>query len=998
MVTHLKLGFKLNLLCIGLVVLPLVILGGLALYSLNTFSAEVTGLASERLEANAERDLLAGARTDRDEIIGFLRMIESDTLKLAGSGSLASYMEASSGQSETYNQFTRNLCNEMLKGYVAAAGIQNAATEQTLKTSLALAENIRQTLGAFGTSEALVEWKAVNQFSKAEQAVKLPAVKLGETLIPQNFDPSKPVPFVDEIFKRTGAAATLFQRMNSAGDMLRVATTVIGADGQRAAGTFIPALNPDGKPNPVLETVLRGETFVGRAFVVKEWFLTAYLPLKDAQGKVEGILFVGLPEQSGSLVQSLVSDKIGETGYPFVMNSKGDLLVHPRSGLLGKNTITDLNLKEFQEVLDQRKEGELGWLTYAFDGRLKFIVYTYFANWDWIICASGYTDEMSRQGAEAAKILLERDMVQISQVAKVRTATGDKAAYPQVRLLDAQGQEVMAVVNNALRPDKDLQTRKGEAWFEAAAQLPDKSLLLTPVQIARNTGEPEIRVASPVYLNKTLHGVVVINADWGLARELLKDSVYGKTGYAYIMNEQGVLIAHPTSTLKDNNNLTDSRYGPLAELVKTRMLKGEEGVARYDYEGATVYAAFTPLKLGANNYVMAARVPVEEVLELEREISILAGDQVRAEIRIILAIILVLGLLGSGAGLWFSRGITKPIRETAAIAQEIAAGTLTGGIQVRRQDEIGELGTAMNTMIVNLKTIIRDLGQNSTTLAAASEELSATSTQLASGAEEMNVQSRTVASAGEQLSSNVNTMATAAEEMSSSSTSVASAIEEMSSSINEVAKNCEKESRIAHHANEQAGQTRQIMAKLGESAREIGKVVEVISGIADQTNLLALNATIEAASAGEAGKGFAVVANEVKELARQSAKATEQIAGQIEAMQGNTDTAVKAIEEITKIIEEVSVISGTIAAAVEEQSATTSEIAKTVSGVSGASMEMARNIQQSAAGANEVSKNIQGVNAASQQVASGATQTNASAQELAKIATRLKEIVAQFKV
>jgi methyl-accepting chemotaxis protein len=374
-----------------------------------------------------------------------------------------------------------------------------------------------------------------------------------------------------------------------------------------------------------------------------------------------------------------------------------------------------------------------------------------------------------------------------------------------------------------------------------------------------------------------------------------------------------------------------------------------------------------------------------------------AGVQKKANLSLLASIVvgfaaaLVLGIM-------LSLSIVNPIGKTVATVLKVSEGDMTQQIQVDQKDEVGQLATAMNNMTAKLREIIKELTQNSSTLAAASEELSATSTQLASGAEEMNSQSRTVASAGEQLSSNVNTMAAASEEMSSSAGAVASAIEEMSSSINEVAKNCEKESRIAHQANEQAGQTRQIMAKLGDSAKEIGKIVEVISGIADQTNLLALNATIEAASAGEAGKGFAVVANEVKELARQSAQATEQIAKQIETMQGNTDTAIKAIEEITKIIEEVSSISGTIAAAVEEQSATTNEIAKTVSGVSSATNEMAKNIQESAKGANEVSKNIQGVNAASQQVAAGATQTNASAQELAKIAARLKEMVGQFKV
>jgi methyl-accepting chemotaxis protein len=220
----------------------------------------------------------------------------------------------------------------------------------------------------------------------------------------------------------------------------------------------------------------------------------------------------------------------------------------------------------------------------------------------------------------------------------------------------------------------------------------------------------------------------------------------------------------------------------------------------------------------------------------------------------------------------------------------------------------------------------------------------------------------------------------------------------MSSSLNEVSKNCQKESQIASNANSQAKSTRDMMERLGVSSKEIGKVIEVINDIADQTNLLALNATIEAASAGEAGKGFAVVANEVKELAKQTAQATDQIGRQIEEMQNNTTSAVTAIEEITKVIEEINSISHTIVSAVEEQSATVNEIAKTVGGASQAATEIAKNVGESAKGLVEVSSNIQGVNKAATDTAGGVANIRQSAQDLSKLALGLQKIVGQFKV
>jgi methyl-accepting chemotaxis protein len=180
-----------------------------------------------------------------------------------------------------------------------------------------------------------------------------------------------------------------------------------------------------------------------------------------------------------------------------------------------------------------------------------------------------------------------------------------------------------------------------------------------------------------------------------------------------------------------------------------------------------------------------------------------------------------------------------------------------------------------------------------------------------------------------------------------------------------------------------AEQTNQTIAKLGESSAEIGNVVKVITSIAEQTNLLALNATIEAARAGEAGKGFAVVANEVKELAKQTGQATEDISQKIGAIQQDTEGAVTAIQQIGAIINQVNDIANTIASAVEEQSVTTNE--------------MARNVEEAAKGSNEIVQNIGGVAQAAQSTASGATQTQAAAQELGRLASELQAIVGQFK-
>ena len=341
-----------------------------------------------------------------------------------------------------------------------------------------------------------------------------------------------------------------------------------------------------------------------------------------------------------------------------------------------------------------------------------------------------------------------------------------------------------------------------------------------------------------------------------------------------------------------------------------------------------------------------------------------------------------------------------PIKNVLTMLKDISEGDgdLTKRLKISSKDEIGELATYFNIFIEKLQGIIAKIKGNTDTVASSATELSAVSTQIAANAEEMSTQTSTVASATEQATTNINSISSAAEEMSSSANSVATAIEEMSASLNEVSRNCQKELQIAAEANTHAKSSKDVMDKLGTAAKAIGKVVEVINDIADQTNLLALNATIEAASAGEAGKGFAVVASEVKELAKQTAQATQEIQKQVEDMQANTDSAIKAIESVSKVIEEVNVISQTIVSAVEQQSATVNEISSNVSGVSTGAQEVSKNVAKSATGLSEVSSTIAGVNNAVGDTAKGVVQVKTSAEELSKLSENLKELLGQFKI
>jgi len=525
--------------------------------------------------------------------------------------------------------------------------------------------------------------------------------------------------------------------------------------------------------------------------------------------------------------------------------------------------------------------------------------------------------------------------------------------------------------------------------------------VFSDVLLNKSTGKLSIIVSSPIKKDGKVVGLVGANIPFSIIQEQVNATKVGDTGSNFMIQKDGFVIVHPNTELVMNLNLLEDKTisAELRDVAK-KMTQGEAGIAKYTYNGIEQIAAYAPV--AGTDWAIAANMEKREMT---------------SRLNSLMMMFLFLTLISLIVSIFITYKITlrivKPIDVIRQISEKVAGGDLRlEKLNIISQDELGQLAGSFEKMTTNMAALIRKIQAGAEQVAASSEELTASAEQsaqavsqvagtisdVANGAEEQLKAVDKTSAVVVQLSASIQQVAASSNQVAEQSVQAADKAKEGSSSV-------EKAVSQMLHIEQTVNNSAEVVAKLGEGSKEIGQIVDAISGIAGQTNLLALNAAIEAARAGEQGKGFAVVAEEVRKLAEQSQDATKQIAALISAIKRDTDKAVIAMDEGTREVKVGTEVVTMAGHTFKEIATLVTQVSEQVKSISAAIRQMASSTQQIVEAVEEIDEHsktavgqAQTVSAATEEQSAAMEEIASSSQNLANLAQDLQTAVSQFRL
>jgi methyl-accepting chemotaxis protein len=748
----------------------------------------------------------------------------------------------------------------------------------------------------------------------------VPILGFGHSPVLEHYD------IVDHIQSLTGASATIFVRSGS--DFVRVSTNVKKESGTRAVGTI---LDPAGK---AYARIVKGENFAGAAEILGSPYITRYEPIRSRSGGVIGVYYVGYKLSAIEALGRRIADmRILSHGGVELQDSKGRTLF--RSAHL----VNDSGTAAEPKVVRTRE----------------------YAPWGYRITAAYPESDVSAQLLSIRVLVSGGAVLMICFIGVAQFYFVSRyVGKPLEQISNASTQVASGAVHAAITYTSTNEIgRVADSFRDVCTMVQDRAELARKISVGDLTPEVHLRSEHDI-LGRSLSDIV--KALQFLVLESGRLTNAASAGDLHARGDTANLRGGYQDLVKGINATLDAVVGPLELVIK---YVNDLSLGKLPDTVTGQYCGqFEQLKNSMNTLLDVVRMRSADVEKLMN--GFLAGQlETRADAARYGG---YNGKLIGGLNNMLD-AVTRPLKDISVVLQQASTGDFTASVSQKYPGEFKKLTDSINLMTANVRQALQKIGDIVASLLSAAEELSSISQQMSAGAQETSAQANTVSAASQQVSRNIQT--------------VASGAEELGVSVNEISKNTADASRISISAVQKVELSNSIMEKLGKSSAEIGNVIKVITAIAKQTNLLALNATIEAARAGEAGKGFAVVANEVKQLASETAKATDNIRREITANQANSDNAVSAIREIGDVINKVNNISTTIESAVEEQSATTREIV--------------RNLSEAASGSENIVQNIAGVAEAASATSTGAAVTQQAARSLEELATQLQSAISRFK-